>query len=75
MTELREQIWAQFLMERIKREGKGLENARKEPKSTEWNDRVARALHAQTTATNIWIADRLAMGHPSRARNLIKEKL
>jgi hypothetical protein len=75
MTELREAKWEQFLEERLKREGKGLEDARKERKSAEWKVRVAGALRAQTTATNIWIADRLAMGHPSRVRNLIKEKL
>ncbi len=75
MAELREAKWEQFMEEKLKKEGKTLDDARKEHKSAEWKVRIAGALRSQTTATNIWIADRLAMGHPSRVRNLIKERL
>ncbi len=55
--------------------GKTLEDAKKSAKSAVWKVKIAGALRKQTTATNIWIAERLAMGHPSHVRNLIKEIL
>jgi hypothetical protein len=38
-----------------------------------WKVKIAGALRKQTTATNIWIAERLAMVHPNRVWNLTKE--
>jgi len=74
MTELREAKWERALDEKLEKEGKTLEDAKKSPKSAEWKVKTAGALRAHTTATNMRIADHLATGHPSRARNLIKEK-
>ncbi|MBE2202826.1 MAG: transposase [Chthoniobacterales bacterium] len=47
--------------------------SRRRSEGTPWNIRVAAALRSQTTATNAWIAQRLVMSHPSRARNLIRD--
>jgi hypothetical protein len=44
-------------------------------KSAKWKVRIARELRARTTATNAWIAERLAMGHPTRVCNLIRENM
>ena len=44
-------------------------------KSAKWKVRIARELQARTTATNAWIAERLAMGHPTRVCNLIRENI
>ena len=75
MAELREAKWERALEEKLEKEGKILEDAKKSPKSADWKVKIAGALRAHITATNLWIADRLAMGHPSRVRNLSKEKL
>jgi hypothetical protein len=42
------------------------------PKSAPWKVRIARELRSRSTATNAWIAERLAMGHPTRVCNLIR---
>lgn len=75
LAELREAKWERVLHEKLEQAGKTMDDAKKSPKSTEWKVKIAGALREYTTATNLWIADRLAMGHPSRVRNLIKEKL
>ena len=75
VAELREAKWQRALDEKLGNEGKTLEDTKKSPKSDEWKVKIAGALRAHIAATNLWIADRLAMGHPSRAGNLIKEKL
>jgi len=75
MAELREAKWERVLEEKLEKIGKTLEEAKKSPKSAEWKVEIAGALRNQTTATNIWIAERLAMGHPSRVRNLIRGAL
>lgn len=75
MTELRGAKWERALDEKLEKEGKTLEDAKKSSKSAEGKVKIAGPLRAHTTATNIWIVDRLAMGHPSRVWNLIKEKL
>ena len=58
--------------ERNWQDSKGRAEARK---SAEWKVRIARELRARTTATNAWIAERLAMGHPTRVCNLIRENM
>ena len=40
-------------------------NTRKDAsKSAKWEVRIARELRSRSTATNAWIAQRLAVGHP-----------
>jgi len=63
------------LKEKLNKAGKTLEEAQKSPKSAEWKVEIANELRAHTTATNLWNADRLALGEPNRARNLTKETL
>ena len=41
------------------------------PKSAKWKMRIARELRTRSTATNAWIAQRLAMGHPTRVMQSI----
>jgi REP element-mobilizing transposase RayT len=71
--ELREAKWSQALEALIAECGKSLTDAIRERKSAPWKIEVARGLRARTTATNKWIAEKLAMGHPTRVCNLIRE--
>jgi len=48
-------------MHRVEKSAAG---ARAEPKSARWKVEIVRELRAGTTATNRWIAELLAMGHP-----------
>lgn len=72
VMELREAKWEKQLSQLLRSAGKTSKDAQKDPKSSEWKVRIARGLRATTTATNGWIAQRLAMGHPSRVCNLIR---
>lgn len=75
LADLREEKWERLLEEKSEKAGKTLEDAKKSTKSAEWKVKIAGALRKQTTATNLWIAECLGMGHPNRVRNLIKERL
>lgn len=73
--ELKQDAWEQALVKYLARAGKSPDDAAKEPKAAPWKVAAAAHLRRTTTATNTWIAQRLAMGHPSRVRNLTKEIL
>ena len=73
VAELREEKWERALVALLRRTGKTAKDGPEARKSAKWKVRIARELRARTTATNAWIAQRLAMGHPTRVCNLIRE--
>ncbi len=61
MVELREGKWDRAaLIALLKRAGKNKGNALRAPKSAQRKVRIARELRSRSTATNGWIAERLA---------------
>ena len=72
MAELREEKWDGVLAAVLSAVGKTRGDALRAPKNTKWKMRIARELRSRSTATNAWIAQRLAMGHATRVCNLIR---
>ena len=72
VAELREEKWERALAALLRKARKTDEDALDAPKSAKWKIRIARELRSASTATNAWIAERLAMGHPTRVCNLIR---
>jgi putative transposase len=73
VAELREEKWERALAALLRRAGKTKRDALRAPKSAKWKVCIARELRSYSTATNAWIAERLAMGHPTRVCNLIRQ--
>jgi len=71
--DIRKAKWEKVFSECLKKEGKQEGEESTGPKAAKWKARVAQRMRSTTTASNIWIASRLGMGHPSRVRNLIRE--
>lgn len=74
-ADLRAAKWEKLLRSLMKTGGKTMADAIREPKSAAWKVKIARELRARSTATNAWIAEHLAMGHPTRVCNLIRKKM
>ncbi len=72
VKELREGKWQRELERQLKRMRKTVGDVEQSGKSVPWKITIARELKRTTTATNPWIANALAMGHPSRVCNLVK---
>ena len=72
VTELREEKWERALAALLRRTRKTDKDALEAPKGAKWKILIARELRSTSTATNAWIAERLAMGHPTRVCNLIR---
>ena len=75
VTELREEKWERALAALLRKARKTDKDALETPKSAKWKTRIARELRSTSTATNAWIAERLAMGHPTRVCNLISSNM
>ena len=75
VAELREEKWERAIAVLLKRAGKTNRDSLRAPKSAKWKVRIARELRLRSTATNAWIAERLAMGHPTRVCNLIRGEM
>ena len=73
VQELREGKWESELEKHLRRAGKTTQDVAEAAKSAPWKVMIARELRRTTTATNPWIAKQLAMGHPSRIPNLLKD--
>jgi REP element-mobilizing transposase RayT len=43
------------------------------PKGAEWKVQIAKRLRKETTAKNLWITERLQMGHPNYGSNLVNK--
>jgi len=43
-------------------------------KGADWKVEIVRVLREQTTASNVWLAERLHMGHPNRISNALKKQ-
>lgn len=68
MAELREEKWERALAALLRAgKTKGMRCA-----PAEWKVCIARELRSRSTA-NAWIAERWAMGHPTRVCNLIRQ--
>jgi hypothetical protein len=72
VNELREEKWERAIAVLLRRARKTDKDVLEAPKSAKWKIRIARELRSTSTATNAWIAERLAMGHPTRVCNLIR---
>lgn len=72
VSELREEKWERARAALLRKARKTGKDALEAPKRAEWKIRIARELRSTSTATNAWIAERLAMGHPTRVCNLIR---
>jgi hypothetical protein len=75
VAELREEKWERALTALMRSAGKTKRDALRAPKGAHWKVRIARELRSHSTATNAWIAERLAMGHPTRVCNLIRDDM
>lgn len=70
-ADLRETRWEKLLSSLLRAARISERDVTRDAKSASWTVKIARELRAQSTATNAWIAQRLAMGHPTRVCNLI----
>lgn len=74
-AELREARWQKLLSTLLKAAGETTKDAEEDPKSANWKIQIARELRANSTATNAWIASKLAMGYPTRVCNLVRAQM
>ena len=74
-ADVKEAGWEKLLSSLLRAEGKSSLDLTRDAKSAAWKVKIARKLRAESTATNGWIAQRLAMGHPTRVCNLIRKKV
>jgi hypothetical protein len=74
-ADVRQAQWERLLASLMKAAGKPDKNAKCAPKSAPWKIKIARELRTRSTATNAWIADRLARGYPTRVCNLIARNM
>jgi len=74
-ADLREAGWEKRLSSLLRSAGKTAKDTEKDAKSAVWKVKIVRELCAISTATNGWIAENLAMGHPTRVCNLIHRKM
>ena len=65
--------WESELEKLLRRPVKATQDVAEAAKSAPWKVMIARELRRTTTATKPWIAKQLAMGHPSRIPNLLKD--
>ena len=72
---MREEKWERGLVALLRGTGKTAKDGPEARKNAKWKVRIVRELRARTTATNAWIAERLAMRHPTRVCNLIRENI
>ncbi len=72
VRELREGIWERALEGLLRKARRTKTHAETSAKSAVWKVRIAREMKRTTTVTNRWLAEALAMGHPSRVCNLVK---
>jgi len=71
--ELNEVKWEQIVTDEMTRRGIKPEQIDRDAKGASWKAEIAFKLRTETSANNIWIADRLGMGHPNRVSMLLKE--
>lgn len=72
VRELREGKWEKELEVLLKIAKKTRADVEAATKSAKWKVGIAREMKRRTTATNPWLAQALAMGHPSRVCNLVR---
>ena len=72
VAELREEKWDRVLATLLSAAGKTRGDALRASKNAKGQVRIARERRSRSTATNAWIAQRLAMGHATRVCNLIR---
>jgi REP element-mobilizing transposase RayT len=69
---LKEESWEMIVSEALARLGKDDDAIASERKGVAWKVEIARKLRKETTASNVWIARRLKMGHPNRVSMVIR---
>lgn len=73
IRELKEAQWIEVLAELLRTKGKILADAAGEPKGAGWKVEVASAMRDKTTASNRWLAEKLAMGKPGSVSHYLSE--
>jgi len=71
--ELLEEQWLSALSTCLKKLGKTLDSAAKEPKARDWKVATATHIRTVTTATNPWLAAQLHMGKPGALSRYVAE--
>lgn len=69
---LTEEKWEVLVAKELKRRRKREQHVLNSPKGADWKVAIARVLRKQTSASNVWLANRLNMGHPNRISNLLR---
>jgi len=73
LKELNELDWERIVQVELKRLKKKESMAATSPKGADWKVNIAKRLRKETTASNLWIAQRLHMGHPNYVSNLVNK--
>ena len=75
LKELNEVRWEQIVQAEMKRLKKKEDAIAQDPKGADWKVRIAKRLRKETTGNNLWIAERLQMGHPNYVSNRVNKAL
>lgn len=73
LKDLNEAKWQRVLDEEFKRLGVTKQRIQTDRKGAPWKMDLARMLRRETSASNIWIARKLNMGHPNRVSMALHE--
>jgi putative transposase len=73
MKSLNEGKWEAMIVKEMKKIKKTDNDALDDLKGAVWKITIAKTLRKHTTASNVWLAQRLHMGHPNRVSNAINQ--
>jgi len=73
IKQLNEHKWEGMVIRGLKKRKKTARHIESDLKGASWKIEIAKRLRKETTASNVWIAERLNMGHPNRVSNAINQ--
>ena len=68
---LNQSKWERLVVREMKKLKKTNKDAATDLKGAAWKVKIAKLLRRTTTVSNVWLAERLQMGHPNRVSNAI----
>lgn len=71
MKALNQSKWERLVVREMKKLKKTNKDAATDLKGAAWKVKIAKLLRRTTTVSNVWLAERLQMGHPNRVSNAI----
>lgn len=74
LRDLEEEIWNNMVIHEMSIKNIRVEQIEMDAKGAEWKIEIACKLRLNTSASNVWIAKRLGMGHPNRVSMALKSK-